>query len=114
MAQTSTRDRSGDEETYGFGELFRALDVDTTYGMIQAETAIYKRTEDILDTDDRPDIAGDLEKMGEAGAVVASEYAEYIEKMDENSELPERFDDLTVRGKLDEIDSNISVLSYLS
>ena len=114
MEQISRSDEPDREETYGFHELYRALDVDTRQEIIQTEIAIYSRTEDVLDTDERPDIAGDLEKMEQAGAAVASEYAGYIDEMSANSELPENFDDMSVRQKLNEIESNTSVLNYLN
>lgn len=115
MEQISRSDELVDEEeSYGFRELYEALDVETRNEMIQAEIAVYQRADSILDILERPDIEEDLSKMEQTGEAVASEYVRFIEKMTENEDLSENFDDKSVSEKFKEVDSNPKVLRYLN
>jgi hypothetical protein len=95
----------------GFEELFRAIGAESKQEIIEAEIGIYRRAEDIL-TETSNEV-NDPERIESIGKTVASDYADFTNHLEEESELAEGFYDMSVEKRLEHVENNPGLLEYL-
>lgn len=101
-----------DEVSYqGFQKLFEAFSIESREEEARAEIGIYRRVENSLG--ENAAVSDDPEAMLEAGDLVASMYADYLNSLEDNMELKDDFYSQTVEERLQSVETNPMLVKYL-
>jgi hypothetical protein len=99
-----------EEQENGFERLFDAIGANSKQEIIEAEIGIYRRAEDIL-TETSNEV-NDPERIDIIGKTVASDYADFANYLEEQSELSDNFYEMSVEDRLEHVETNPGILDY--